>query len=267
MSRGHFQKNKTEKTGKSPSGPLYPKGWRAVIGNHSIREALQTHPKAIECLWLKQGWESSADLKKLQADFRGIIPKVEVKPPAILDRLATTHQGAALFLNYTPKLDWQLLKEKAEAKILLVDGIEDPHNLGAILRTAWLTNVDGVLIPQDRAVGLTPIVHKVASGGVEHVPVEVCHNFSQTLEELKKLDFWVYGLSHTGKNTIFDLKLPAKVVWCVGAEDKGLRITTERLCDELVHIPQANAAASYNASVAVGMALTETLRQHSLKKP
>jgi 23S rRNA (guanosine2251-2'-O)-methyltransferase len=263
MSRPQFHKNKSEKPG---SGPLYPKNWRAVIGHHSIREALQTHPKAIECLWLKQGWESSSDLKKLQADFRGIIPKIEVKPEGILDRLATTHQGAALFLNYTPSLNWQLLKEKAESRILLVDGIEDPHNLGAILRTAWLMSVDGVLIPQDRAVGLTPIVHKVASGGVEHVPVEICHNFSNTLEELKKLDYWVYGLSHAGKSTIFDLKLPAKVVWCIGAEDKGLRITTERLCDELVRIPQANAAASYNASVATGMALIETLRQQTSKK-
>ena len=145
----------------------------------------------------------------------------------------------------------------------MLDGIEDPHNLGAILRTSWLTGVHGVLIPEDRAVGLTPTVHKVACGGVEHVPVEETTNFSNYAEDLKKKGYWIYGLSPRGKKSIFELDLPEKVVWAIGAEDKGMRVTTERLCDELVFIPQSSASASYNASVATAMALTETLRQHA----
>jgi len=251
----------------APSGGplLFPKHWRAVVGQHAIAEALKTHPSWVEGLWLRQGWESSQDLKKLHAELKGRIAKIEVKPPAILEKLSNSQQGAALFLRESPILDWKRLAEQTQGRILLLDGIEDPHNLGAILRTAWLSQVSAVLLPQDRAARVTPTVHKVACGGVEHVPIEICANFANVLEELRKMGFWIFGLSATGPNTLFDLKIPEKVVWCVGAEDKGLRSTTERLCDELVRIPQADAAASYNASVAVGMALLETGRQQSAK--
>ena len=97
-------------------------------------------------------------------------------------------------------------------------------------------------------------------------PLMICQNFSNSLEELKKAGFWIFGLGHTGAQQIFDLKIPEKVVWAVGAEDKGLRVTTERLCDEVVKIPQLDAAASYNASVAASMALLETIRQQSFVK-
>lgn len=241
---------------------LFPKHWRAVVGQHAINEALKVHRDWVEALWLQQGWESSQDLKKLHAQLKGRIEKIEVKPPGILEKLSNSQQGAALFLRESPKVDWQLVSEQKTARVLLLDGIEDPHNLGAILRTAWLNQVSAVLLPQDRAARVTPTVHKVACGGVEHVPIEICANFANITEELRKMGFWIFGLSATGANTLFDLKIPEKVVWCVGAEDKGLRTTTERLCDELVRIPQADAAASYNASVAVGMALLETGRQH-----
>lgn len=244
----------------------YPKEWRVVVGTHAILEALKVNSKQAQMLWLKQGWESSQELKKLYADFKNIIPKVETKPASFLDNLTTSHQGAALFLNSAPQANWEEILLKEQAKVLILDGIEDVQNLGAILRTSWLMEVDVVLIPQDRAVGLTPAVHKVACGGVEHVPVILCSNFSKYMEDLKNNDFWIFGLSHLGKGTVFDLKIPQKIVWCVGAEDKGLRVSTERLCDELVRIPQASAAASYNASVATAMALLETTRQQAAKK-
>jgi len=244
-----------------PSGPLFPREWRAVVGDHAINEALRLHPTWVQALWIKQGYESSQDLKKLFTENKNRIPKIEIKPEAVLDRLAHSHQGAALFLGQAPSLDWSALADKKISKIVVLDGIEDPHNLGAILRTSWLLNVDAILIPKDRAVHLTPTVHKVACGGAEHVPVEICNNFTNTLEELKKLGYWVFGLGHQGKSDLFQQKIPEKVVWCIGAEDKGLRVTTERLCDEIVRIPQANAAASYNASVAAAMALIESHRQ------
>ena len=234
------------------------------MGDHAINEALRLHVQWVECLWLKEGYESSKDLKKLHTDYKAKIPKIEIRPEAFLDRLAHSHQGAALFLNRAPELDWATLAEKKTSKVMVLDGIEDPHNLGAILRTGWLMKVDAILIPQDRAVHLTPTVHKVACGGAEHVPVEICHNFANTLEDLKKMGYWIFGLGHEGKGTLFDLKVPEKVAWCVGAEDKGLRITTERLCDEIVRIPQTDAAASYNASVAAAMALIETHRQQEI---
>ncbi len=249
---------------KVPSGPLFPRDWRAIVGDHAIAEALRLHLDWVECLWLKQGFESSQDLKKLHLEYKNKIPKIEIKAEAFLDRLAHSHQGAALFLNRAPELDWSTLAAKKTSKIMVLDGIEDPHNLGAILRTGWLMKVDVILIPQERSVHLTPTVHKVACGGAEHVPVQIVSNFAKTLEELKKQDYWIFGLGHEGKGTLFDLKIPEKVVWCVGAEDKGLRITTERLCDEIVRIPQVDAAASYNASVAAAMALIETHRQQEI---
>src|SRR6185312_8403515 len=208
----------------------------------------------------------SQDLKDLAQQLKSKNIKLEIKAAGFLDKFASSNQGAILFSSQRPEINWQILEQETHARMMVLDGLEDPHNLGAILRTGWLMGVSGVLIPEDRSVGLTSTVHKVACGGAEHVPVEQYVNFTNPIEDLKKKGFWVFGLSHLGKRSIFDLNIPEKVVWCVGSEDKGLRSTTERLCDELVQIPQASAAASYNASVAAAIALTETVRVHSHKK-
>ncbi|MGE5086201.1 MAG: 23S rRNA (guanosine(2251)-2'-O)-methyltransferase RlmB, partial [Bacillota bacterium] len=240
-----------------------PREWRIVVGNHAIKETLSVRPRAVKGLWLKNGWESSADLREIEELAAKYRVKIETRQETVIDKFGSSHQGAALFADAAPQLDLDGLEKHNTSVVLMLDGIEDPHNLGAILRTSWLTGGHGVLIPQDRAVGLTPTVHKVACGGVEHVPVEETTNFSKYTEILKEKGYWVYGLSPRGKKSIFELDLPEKVIWAIGAEDKGLRVTTERLCDELVFIPQTNASASFNASVATAMALTETLRQHA----
>lgn len=240
-----------------------PREWRIVVGNHAIKEALVMRPKKVKGLWLKNGWESSADLREIEDMARKKQITPELRQETVIDKFGSSHQGAALFVEGAPGLDLDHVGNLDQSILLMLDGIEDPHNLGAILRTSWLTGVRGVFIPEDRAVGLTPTVHKVACGGVEHVPVEETTNFSKYTETLKEKGYWVYGLSPRGKKSIFELDLPEKVIWAIGAEDKGLRVTTERLCDELVFIPQTNASASFNASVATAMALTETLRQHA----
>jgi 23S rRNA (guanosine2251-2'-O)-methyltransferase len=237
-----------------------PREWRTITGSHAVQEVIQVRPKTIQMAWLRQGWESSQDLKELAKELKSRNIKQEVKPAGFLDKFASSNQGAILFSSARPLLDWKALEQATIAKIMILDGIEDPHNLGAIVRTSWLMGVDGILIPEDRSVGLTSTVHKVACGGAEHVPVEAHVNFSNPVEDLKKMGFWVFGLSHLGKRSLLELQIPEKVVWCVGSEDKGLRTTTERLCDELVRIPQVSAAASYNASVAAAIALTETVR-------
>ncbi len=126
--------------------------------------------------------------------------------------------------------------------------------------------VEAVLLPSDRAVGLVPTVHKVSCGGVEHVPVIEVPNLSNVLSGLKDKGYWVFGLAAGGKQTMETVKIPEKIVWVLGAEDKGLRTTTERSCDELISIPQSDNAASYNVSVATGVALYETRRQASIEK-
>ena len=242
-----------------------PREWRIVIGTHAINEAIQVRPREVKSMWLRQGWESSGDLVAMEALAKKHKINYEIKPAGVIEKFGSSQQGAALFVDGAPTLDLNNLDKHEKSSVLILDGIEDPHNLGAILRTSWLVGTHGVIIPEDRAVGLTPTVHKVACGGVEHVPVEETTNFTKYAEELKKKGYWIFGLSPRGTKSIFELQLPEKVVWAIGSEDKGLRVTTERLCDELVFIPQASNSASYNASVATAMALTETLRQHSLR--
>ena len=217
----------------------------------------------MKLLWLKQGWESSQDLRELSEKATRLKLKMDIKSGPVIEKLCATHQGAVLFVDGAPTLDLSRLDTFQKSTLVLLDGIEDPHNLGAILRTSWLVGAHGLIIPEDRAVGLTPTAHKVACGGAEHVPVVELTSFANYIEELKKKGYWVFGLSHKATQTIYQFDIPDKVVWAVGAEDRGLRVTTERLCDGLVSIPQLSAAASYNASVAAGMTLGETLRRHS----
>ncbi len=243
--------------------PEIPKSWRIIPGTHSINEALRVRSKNVRMLWIRQGWETSQELKELHQNVSRLNTKVEIKPDSVLDRLCATQQGAILFVEGGPSFSMGKLESHDKSVLVYLDGIEDPHNLGAILRTSWLVGAHGLFIPEDRAVGLTPTAHKVACGGAEHVPVTPVGNFSNYAEDLKKKGYWVFGLSHKSDKTLFDIEIPEKVIWAVGSEDKGLRVTTERLCDELVSIPQISAAASYNASVATAMALTESMRKHT----
>lgn len=269
-SSGNRSRGPAPQGGRSPQGSrsenAIPRDWRVVIGTHAITEVLKVRAKEVKALWLRQGWESSVELRALNDLALNGRVKVEEKSEVALGKFGSSVQGAAALVDGAPEFEMQGLGESETSIVLILDGIEDPHNLGAIIRTSWLTGVEGVLIPEDRAVGLTPVVHKVACGGVEHVPVEETTNFANYAEDLKKKGYWIFGLSPRGIKSIFELNLPEKVVWAIGSEDKGMRVTTERLCDELVFIPQASASASYNASVATAMALTETLRQHASRE-
>jgi len=263
------ESSRSKRPSESPKSNLVrskQKNVRTIVGTHSIKESLNTWPQGAKELWLKKGFESNQDLVALAGLAQRLKLNVVLKSEGQLDSLYQAHQGAVLFQIQSP--NWpnaRDLKAEGPMTLMLLDGLEDPHNLGAIMRTAWLTEVKGLIIPQHRAVGLTPTVHKIASGGAEHVPVLEVNQFSQVLNELKEAGFWIFGLSHTAKVSILNLQLPEKVVWCVGAEDKGLRTTTEKLCDELVRLPQSSPGASYNASVAAGMVLFETFRQRLLK--
>ena len=250
---------------KAVKADLIPKDKRVIIGTHSVLEAVRINPKSVEQAWMVKGWESSHELRELGDLLKHRKIEIVIKEAAVLERFHG-NQGAVLIAKPLPEFDINDVLSAEEACILVVDGLEDPHNFGAIIRTAWLMGVKGILTPLDRAVGLTPSVHKVACGGVEHVPVLTTTHFGNPLEELKKNGFWVYGLSHKGKTNIYQQKLSKKIVWVIGSEDKGMRSTTEKLCDELVQIPQASVDASYNASVATAIALTETTRQIKYSK-
>ncbi|MHA7841103.1 MAG: 23S rRNA (guanosine(2251)-2'-O)-methyltransferase RlmB [Gammaproteobacteria bacterium] len=147
--------------------------------------------------------------------------------------------------------------------ILVLDGIQDPHNLGACLRTAAAAGVQAVVVPQHNAVSLTPTVCKVAAGAAETVPLVVVSNLARTLKRLKKQSLWLYGLAGEAKESLYHCHFTGGVVLVLGAEGTGLRRLTAELCDYLLHIPMAGALSSVNVSVAAGISCFEVVRQRS----
>ena len=234
-----------------------------MIGHHSIKEAISVRPKKIGKAFIEKESRNKSEIKTLVQDLKNANRAIEVIEigASDLDKYGS-HQGCAITVSETPVFEIEKIKKKSKAIVMCLDGITDPHNFGAILRTSWLMGVSGIIMPDDRTVRLSPIVNKVACGAVEHVPVLFIANFRNILEELKENQFWVYGLSHLADTDLFGQNFAEKVVWIIGNEEKGMRNTTTQVCDQLVKIPQISADASYNASVAAAIALTETKRQH-----
>ncbi|WRH65468.1 MAG: 23S rRNA (guanosine(2251)-2'-O)-methyltransferase RlmB [Planktothrix sp. GU0601_MAG3] len=191
-----------------------------------------------------------------------------------LDQLTqgANHQGVAAQISpYTYK-DLSELIETAQAAnsqpvILVADGIHDPHNLGAIIRTAEAIGAQGLIIPQRRAVGITSTVMKVAAGALETFPVARVVNLSRALEDLKAAGFWIYGTSSTAQKPLPTVAFNGAIALVVGNEGEGLSHLIEQNCDVLVSIPLSGETASLNVSVATGMALYEIYRQRQFPAP
>lgn len=145
--------------------------------------------------------------------------------------------------------------------IVILDGIEDPHNLGAIIRTAHAAGANGIVLPERRAAGLTETVAKAASGALEHLPVARVANVSQAIEKLKAEGFWIYGLDERGDQDYDSVEFTAPTAFVLGSEGKGLHEMVRRRCDFLVRIPLAGKISSLNVSVAAGIVLFEWKRR------
>lgn len=240
---------------------------RQVIGIHAAREVLKVRPQKISEMWLKEGAERIRDLNYFIEAAKKFRINVRMKPEGFLDKIAPSHQGICLQVTETPELDLVEVTQSENEKIILLalDEVTDPHNIGAVLRTAWLMGIKGILVPENRSGHLTPSVMKVACGGAEHVPMLVVSNLASELKHLKDKGFWIYGLAGEARNSLPQTRFNEKVVLVLGAEDKGLRSTTVNACDELISIPQNSenqAEASYNASVAAALVMYEVSRQH-----
>ena len=253
--------SRPQQRGNDPRKEEFSKESRWVIGIHSCMETIKVRPHAIAEVLFRADWEHSESHREMADLLKLMEIDIERRPMDSLNPLGSGHQGAALRVTEDPSLDWKELAQPGKSLVIILDGIEDPHNLGSMLRTAWLAGAKGILIPEDRAVGLTPTVCKIASGGAEHVAVEKHTNFGPAVQQLKDTGFWIYGLAEKGKSVPWQVNLPDKVAWVVGSEGSGMRVPTERLCDELVRLPQVESGSSYNASIALAMALMETCRQ------
>jgi 23S rRNA (guanosine2251-2'-O)-methyltransferase len=240
-----------------------------IYGRHPVLTAL-SNQRNLNRLWItaRLRYDPRFHHLVLQAKENGtVIDEVE---PKRLDQITdgANHQGIAA--QVAPYAYTELEDLIGQAKLLsdpvivVADGITDPHNLGAIIRTAEAIGAQGLVIPQRRAVGVTSSVVKVAAGALENFPVARVVNLSRALEQLKSADFWIYGTAATGSEPLHTIKFSGPTVLVVGAEGEGLGMLTQRCCDFLVSIPLQGKTPSLNASVAAGMALYEVYRQRSL---
>lgn len=237
-----------------------------LFGMHTVLTLLQTEPDRVLELRLQRGRDDERTRKVQQRAERLDIPVTWVNR-SDLDRLTeVSHQGVAARCRHGELRDehflWQLLDSQDTPPLLLVlDGVTDPHNLGACLRSADAAGVAAVIAPKDRSAGMTPVVSKVASGAAESVPFIAVTNLARTLDELKKRGVWLVGTAGEADQLIYDADLKGPLALVMGAEGSGLRRLTRDHCDFLVKLPMAGTVSSLNVSVAAGVCLFEAVRQ------
>lgn len=238
-----------------------------IIGRNSVLEALRAS-RNITKLLLEKGIKYDTRITEITriAETCGI--SMENTPRQILDRLSNrgVHQGIIAYAEVAPTLSLDDLKvisiRKDEPPFYVVlDGIEDPHNLGAILRTGEATGVHGVITRSHRAVGLTPAAMKAAAGAAEYVPLIQVTNIAQAIDTLKKQGIWIVGIDSTAQKNYLSLDFRPATAIVVGAEGTGIAPLVRRKCDFLAAIPMKGKITSLNASVAAAVIMYEVFRQ------
>ena len=239
------------------------------FGLHSVEALLETQPESILSLFVLQGRDDQR-LKQLlkQAEPHGI--SVQAAGRDTLAKLAGSpqHQGIVAAVRAAPVLNEQdldlLLEQKADLFLLVLDQITDPHNLGACIRTAAAMGVDAVIVPKDRAAGLTPVARKVAAGGAEKISFIQVTNLARTLAHVRNQGVQVIGtLLDEAAKPVDQCDFSGAIAVVMGAEDTGLRRLTQQQCDQMAYIPMQGELQSLNVSVATGMVLYEACRQRS----
>jgi 23S rRNA (guanosine2251-2'-O)-methyltransferase len=241
-----------------------------IYGINSVAEALKARGRAFE--WVGMAKErNDIRLQRILDECRKIGIPISFVPRTELDHMAgnAAHQGvvAVTSAKQYNDLDDVIASKRAEYSLIVVlDGVEDPHNLGAILRTADASGVDGVVIPDRRAAGVTGTVTKVSAGASEHLPIAKVTNIARTIEDLKDRNIWTVGLDERGPQSYEALDYKMDCALVLGAEGKGLHDLVKKKCDFLVSIPMLGKVPSLNVSVAAGVVLYEIVRQRMAGK-
>lgn len=237
-----------------------------IYGIHSIQSLLKTTPeRLLELNVAENALAERLDAMISEARKAGI--SVQTRPRKTLDQLAGTdkHQGVVARVRVKEHLGEQdlfhIIESHEKPLLLILDGVQDPHNLGACLRTADAAGVDAVIIPRHQVASLSPVVHKVACGAAETMPLIQVANLARCMTELKKQGIWMMGASLGAPQTLYEIDLNRSLAIVLGAEGTGLRHLTEEQCDWLAEIPMRGTVASLNVSVATGVCLYEALRQ------
>ncbi len=240
---------------------------RVVFGFHAVLARLRADPGSVLEIYLDEG-RGDARARDLAALAERAGVRLLRVPTKRLDGFygGARHQGVVARITATAvreSLD-EILERVDKPLLLVLDGVTDPHNLGACLRVANAAGVHAVIAPRDRAAGVSAVVSKVASGAAELTPYFMVTNLARTLGELKERNIWVIGTDAQAEATLYEGELPAPTAWVLGAEGAGMRRLTRERCDLLVRIPMFGAVDSLNVSVAAGVVLFESCRRRGL---
>jgi 23S rRNA (guanosine2251-2'-O)-methyltransferase len=240
-----------------------------IVGINPVEGALSNDAERVRELVVEQG-QRNARVLELAERAKALKITVNHRPREQLDKLAgeARHQGVAALYEAPPlahENDLAALMERdgSSTLVLVLDGVTDPHNLGACLRSAAAAKVTAVIVPKDRAVGLTPVVRRASAGGADRVPLIAVTNLARTLRELKDAGVWITGLDGETETSIYGVDFKGPVALVLGGEGEGMRRLTRELCDFVAKIPMPGAMESLNVSVAAGVVLFEALRQRS----
>ena len=238
-----------------------------LIGIHSVASALANTPGQIKVIMVAEEYHNPRVKKLLhQAGKEGI--QVVTQPRALLERRSDGHRHQDIIAEFSPDNTWgekdlEHLLDAIEGPplLLVLDGVQDPHNLGACLRTAEAAGVHLVIVPRNRSAGLTPVARRSASGAAEVLPLLFATNLARVLRHLKEKGVWLLGTSEQAEQILYDADLSGPMALVMGSEGKGMRRLTTELCDYLVRIPMHGSLSSLNVSVATGVCLFELTRQ------
>lgn len=239
----------------------------AIFGLHPARAILEQQPERLVEIFVTRERQDKP-LQEIVSLAQRLGVRVQFVPKATLDKKTDggNHQGILITATAVPPLnehDLDRLCEEAGAQafFLVLDGVTDPHNLGACIRTADAAGVTAVIVPKDKSASITPIVSKVACGAAETVPFVQVTNLARTLRQLQERQVWVIGTAGEATRTLYNVDMRGAVALVMGAEGDGMRRLTRETCDELIRIPLLGTVSSLNVSVATGVCLYEVVRQ------
>lgn len=243
------------------------KGTRAIFGFHAILARLRSDPASLQEILLDEERKDGRAKDLITAAERAGVKLMRVSRQR-LDGFygGGRHQGVVAMVEESGEregLEDLLDRLKVPPLLLVLDGVTDPHNLGAALRVADAAGAHAVIAPKDRAAGISATVSKVASGAAESIPYYMVTNLARTLNELKERSIWIVGADERADKTLYQAELPEAIAWVLGAEGEGMRRLTRETCDALVHIPMLGSVASLNVSVACGVCLFESVRRRA----
>ncbi len=237
---------------------------RVVFGFHAILARLRADPKSVLEIFVDETRNDARGKDLISIAERAGVRVMRV-PTKRLDGFygGGRHQGVVARVEVKSMADNldDVLDQVEKPLLLVLDGVTDPHNLGACLRVANAAGAHAVIAPRDRAAGITPAVSKVASGAAEATPYLMVTNLARTLAELKQRNIWIVGADERAEQTLYAADLPESIAWVLGAEGEGMRRLTRESCDLLVRIPTRGDVESLNVSVSAGVCLFESVRR------